>query len=174
MTHALARLWRRYRPAPAPTPTRSPVGAQAAFYAQLAEVAADFQRSMEQVGESIRTTLWPSLQEVAEGVRRFAEAISPYYQANLPEHVAGLEGRYLVRAGLDPIYADPLNLNLLVQRILTGEAADLAYVSDENRSLVAAAAIRGWVGSYAGAEAVRVLAWHRKLGNTRIVVGRVA
>ena len=96
-------------------------------------------------------------------------------RANDPVHVAGLEGRYAVRAGLDPTYATPAALDQLVARIMAGDAEhegdrQLRLLTLESRSLVAAAAIRGWCHSYGHGPAI--VAWHRLLGTTAVVVTR--
>lgn len=61
---------------------------------------------------------------------------------------AGLEGRYYVRAGLDPAYAAPVNRDRLVMAILDGEAEGTQLLSAGQRRAVAVAAIRGWITGY--------------------------
>lgn len=90
--------------------------------------------------------------------------------ANDPVTVAGLEGRYQVRAGLDPAYADPEALTRLVILIMNGIEGGTATLSPASRAMVAAAAMRGWAQSYP--DAVEVLAWHRLLGDVAVVVTR--
>jgi len=170
MRAALRCLSRRFSRPAAPESAVVVVEPQTADLAtQLARFGAAWTNTMNTLGAA----LTPALSDAAEALARFVRAFSPYYAANQPVHVAGLEARYFVRAGLDPSYADPRALDQLVQQIMTG-AGDLLFVSDENRALIASAALRGWVGSHAGDTTVRVLAWHRQIGSTAISVGRAS
>jgi hypothetical protein len=90
--------------------------------------------------------------------------------ANDEVTVSGLEARYFVRAGLDPAYRSPEDLDALVQAIMRGEAEDTRLLYRENRARIAAAALRGHVHAYP--EAVPVLTWHRLIGGTTVVVTR--
>lgn len=84
--------------------------------------------------------------------------------------VAGLEGRYSVRAGLDPAYRSPEALDALVQAIMRGEAEDTRLLTRENRAVVAAAALRGWTHAYPAP--LPILTWHRLIGGVHVVVTR--
>lgn len=96
--------------------------------------------------------------------------------ANHPVTVAGLEARYAVRAGLSPAYRHPGDLDRLVAAIMAGhgdtlrEDRELRHVTRANRSLIAAAAIQGWCYSYGDGPAI--VAWHRLMGTTTVVVTR--
>lgn len=119
-------------------------------------------------------------QIVTDYTRRLLAAFRPLMRfitetANDPVRVAGLEARYAVRGGFDPRYATPEGLDQLVQMIMGGDAdevgdRDLWLLTSESRSLVAAAAIRGWCNSHDPGPAI--LAWHRLLGTTVVEVGR--
>lgn len=90
---------------------------------------------------------------------------------NAPEQVAGLEGRFYVRAALDPTYATPAAVGALYRRIMTGEALDLTtrFLTPQNRRTVAEAALRGWAIHRTGADAGE-RAWHRVFGDQSVNV----
>lgn len=91
--------------------------------------------------------------------------------ANVDVKVAGLEGRYYVRAGLDPAYATPAALDTLVGRIMSGrESRILGLLDRDTRALVAAAAIRGWSTSYPATDPGDALVWCRFLSGQRVWV----
>lgn len=91
----------------------------------------------------------------------------------LDQFVAGLENRYYVRAALDSRYVD--DVDELLREIRTGRAPGLSALSPEHRRRVELAAMRGWAEHHPGPPAgVEVLAWHRQLGHTRVLVGRSA
>lgn len=141
------------------------------FIDQLARLG----QAWAQMRDTFAQQLAPAVTAAGAALANFARALSPYFAANQPEHVAGLEARYFVRAGLDPAYVDPRALDQLVQQILAGDDTALQYVSDENRSLIAASALTGWVGSHAGTETLQVLAWHRQMPDgQRLSVGRAS
>jgi hypothetical protein len=169
MTSTLARLWRRISRRPEQTTTVTLHVDPEPLSVQLHRLAVSFQWMQSQIGRAFT----PSMTAAAEAIARLMEQFSPYFVANEPAHVAGLEARYFVRAGLDTSYADPHALDRLVLDIMTG-TDELLWVNDENRSRIAASAISGWVSSYAGSEALRVLAWHRQIGHTRLSVGRAS
>ena len=75
--------------------------------------------------------------------------------------VSGREASYMVRSGLAPEYTE--SPDKLVQQLLKGS------LPPEVRARLAAAAIRGWVSSYKP-EAPEVLAWHRLVGDSVLVV----
>lgn len=138
-------------------------------------------------GREAVTSIPPSLarsirligDQLAVSARRWVQGVSDALAvidriraevANDPVVVAGLEGRYQVRAGLDPAYADPEALTRLIAMIMHGLEPGTGNLSPASRALVAAAALRGWAQSYP--EAVEVLAWHRLLGDVAVVVTR--
>lgn len=127
----------------------------------IPQLKAAFARAAEQ--------LLDALAPLRRFVQRLADA------ANDPVQVSGLEGRYAVRAGLDPAYASPDALDRLVQLIMAGDGEHrgdrkLRLLTSESRSLIAAAAIRGWCYSYGDGPAI--LAWHRLMGTSIVVVTR--
>jgi hypothetical protein len=119
-----------------------------------------------------------------EGLRLYAEAVKKAAEAlkglvaqfaetvNDPVHVAGLEGRYYVRGGLDPAYADPAALDTLIQEILDGAERNMALLTSENRRRVAVQAARGWAVHRAGLPRPEGLTWGRALGDTNVLVTR--
>lgn len=95
--------------------------------------------------------------------------------ANTPTGVAGLEGRYYVLGGLDPGYAAPEHLDLLVSEILSGTALGCWSLTPANRAAVAAAAIRGYARHRRGQiPSPAGIAWGRLIGDTRVLVSREA
>lgn len=97
---------------------------------------------------------------ITQGLRKMTTAISElaaqtahlldrvHTRMNSPVVVAGMEGKYLARAALSPVYDDPEGRDWLVQRIMAGTYPDTALLSRENRALVAVSAIRGWVTTH--------------------------
>lgn len=171
MRHTARRLWRRISRRPEQTKTVELVIDHEPFSDALRRFAENWQ----QMQRSVAAVIGPALTGAAETIGKLARALSPYFAANEPVHVAGLEARYFVRAGLDPACAAPSQLDALVQTILTGTADDLRYVNDENRAVIAGSAIAGWCASYAGQSTVRVLAWHRQMPDgIRLSVGRAS
>lgn len=92
--------------------------------------------------------------------------------ANDPVRVAGLEARYYVRAGLDPRYSTLFGLDALTASIMdmSNRGGDMAFLTRQSRAQIAAAAIAGWVASYAD-DTGPLLPWHRFIGHTIITVG---
>ena len=104
-------------------------------------------------GPDLVRSLTRSFQQMSEGLRRVGEQVNALTMqltarmreaANDPVHVAGIEGRYYVRAAMHPLYADPIRMRVLVGALGAGEAADTRLMTTENRALVVAAAMRGW------------------------------
>lgn len=142
--------------------------------ADTAALEAAFLRLSTNVSEAftqIGRALMPGLQGVADVLTGLGRALSPLTRANDVVHVAGLEGRYYVRAGLSPRYSSPARRDALVAAVLAGTAEGCLFLTPDNRGRVAAAVINGWVTSYDG-DAPAVLAWHRALGDVRVEVGR--
>lgn len=144
---------------------RTPVQeAVASAVAALVRAAPAMREAFARMVEAVAKLLAP--------LRRMRERLIE--AANQPGQVAGLESRYAVRAGLDPAYATPQALDGLVARIMAGDArhrgdGQLRLLTSESRSLVAAAAIRGWCYSYGDGPAI--LAWHRLMATTVVSVG---
>lgn len=127
----------------------------------IPKLKAAFARAVEQLTDALAP------------LRRFVQRLRD--AANDPVQVSGLEGRYAVRGGLDPAYASPEALDRLVQLIMAGDGErpgdrKLRLLTSESRSLIAAAAIRGWCYSYGDGPAI--LAWHRLMGTSIVVVTR--
>lgn len=138
----------------------------------LSGLARALVRWVPEAREAMRT-LARAISKLLEPLRRMREHLAEH--ANSPEALAGLEGRYAVRAGLDPAYATPQALDGLVQLVMRGDArrtgdGQLRLLTSQSRSLVAAAAIRGWCYSYGDGPAI--LAWHRLMGTSIVVVTR--
>lgn len=85
--------------------------------------------------------------------------------------LAGVSATYAVRAGADPAYRSEQQLHRLTARILRGWAPGTLFLTDHQRALVAAEALRSWVVAYP-APAPQVLAWHRRLAGTAVIVTR--
>lgn len=137
--------------------------------AAIARMIRNLHTAMEEAGRAVQTML--------TGIARWYDAAKARAteRANDPVHVAGLEGRYLVRAGQDPAYREESALVALVASILDGTAGhDLHYLTAENRAIVAAGALYGWTSSYPAAEGPEVLAWHRLFGDVHVQIGRAA
>jgi hypothetical protein len=112
---------------------------------------------------------------MAATVRRFHADIELWrILANTPEAVAGLEGRYQVRAGLDHAYADPAHLDAMIYAVLDGTADGTILLTPTSRATVAAAALRGWALHYGGQLPPEGLTWGRVLGDTHVLVTREA
>lgn len=109
-------------------------------------------------------------QEAISGMVDVLARATTWATAWLPQYVAGLEARYYVRAGLDPQVDD---IDQLVRDIRTGRAPGLSLLGQAARTQVALAAMRGWA-VHRTEPAGDVLAWHRQLGGTRVLVGRAA
>lgn len=88
---------------------------------------------------------------------------------NDPVNVAGVSGRYLVRAG----HLDDEGFAALLRSVLNGDEDDTRWMTLENRALVLQSALCGYAHTYAG-DAPAVLAWDRQFGHTRVLVGRAA
>lgn len=126
-----------------------------------------FQHMAEVAREAARVVN-RGLRSMARTMARVSAAIRE--AANDEVTVSGLEARYLVRAGLDPAYRSPEDLDALVQAIMRGEAEDTRLLYRENRARVAAAALRGWTHAYPAP--LPILTWHRLIGGVRVVVTR--
>lgn len=116
-----------------------------------------------------------AFQTFGEAVERTARALSRLTEslretANDPVRVAGLEARYLVRAGLDPAVADPEARDALVRAILDGTVDDdllAVFLSPDNRRACATAALLGWAQRHPSSEPYVL---HRLWGNDRVEV----
>lgn len=133
------------------------------------------------------TTDWPRLraafdrtarpmvavgQQVTEAAVSWAEMLAQV--SNTPEAVAGPEGLYFTRAALDPAYATPEALDALVASIMgaTDLDAGLWLLTMENRSVVAAAAIRGWAHTHPTDLPTEGITWGRVIGTSHVMVTR--
>lgn len=102
----------------------------------------------------VREAFTPFAEAIRVANRRLALLGHQFQKvANDPVHIAGLEARYMVRAGLDPAYATAHDLDALVSALLSRGTVDeddtfAPFITPENRRRLAVAAIRGWVGSY--------------------------
>lgn len=103
--------------------------------------------------DAIREAFRPFVEAMAAAARKITGWVESMRERfNDPVYVAGLEGRYFVRAGLDPAYATPESLSRLVRGVLAGDLDGEPYdappflflLSGENRRRVAVAAMRGW------------------------------
>jgi len=94
--------------------------------------------------------------------------------ANDPTAVAGLEGKYYVRAAMHPSYAPPASRDELVRMILHGHPYDPAIdaLSPGNRARLAVAVLAGWVQTHGDTVEASVVgsAWHRQIGDTAVKV----
>lgn len=138
--------------------------------------------NVDLITESIRATMRAvaeAINEVSAAAEQAAATLARWGAAhrarltvaqNDPIHVAGLQGRYGVRAGHLP---DEDHLVALVAGILHGTDPGTAWLSSSSRASVVAAALRGWAMAYDG-EGPETLAWHRDLGGVRVLVGRAA
>lgn len=140
----------------------------AAQMAQSVRLPDDFQDQIARATAGIRSTMARVHTQLQADLRVF-RALSRVLQ-NAPETVAGLEARYYVRAALDPAYDSEDALHGLLVLISHGTEPGLRFLTAENRGLVAAAAIRGWVRRHP--ERPEVLAWHRLIGTATVVVTR--
>lgn len=125
--------------------------------------------------DAIREAFRPFVEAVLAAGRKMVALIEGMRErANDPVYVAGLEGRFLVRAGLDPAYRHPERRDALIRDLLSGEAEDaglLFLLDPENRHRVALAAIRGWVHSYGDREpGEQPYVAHRLWGTDRVEV----
>lgn len=100
-------------------------------------------RAAESFAQRVRALLVPFQRALDASLGAHADEV------NGPVHMAGLEARYYVRGGLDPLCADPGGLDVLVRAVLAGTSTDLFLVTPANRARIAAAAARGWVERYA-------------------------
>lgn len=88
-----------------------------------------------------------AMSDIGETMRKVAQLLDRVRAAfNRPDVVAGIEGRFYVRAGLDPAYVDDLSLDCLIRIILAGTTGDpeVDILTAANRRRVAVAAMRGW------------------------------
>jgi len=67
------------------------------------------------------------------------------YSQRREVYVAGLEGRYYVRGGLDSRYREPEARDALVRALLACEELTPCHLSRKERGRVAAAFLTGWV-----------------------------
>lgn len=102
-----------------------------------------------------------------------ARKIRSWVSTWLERYVSGLEARYYVRAAFDPRYAD---VDDLVRSIRRGRAPGLSFLGPNARTRVALAAMRGWAVHRPADhdDDQEILAWHRQLGGTRVLVGRAS
>lgn len=129
-------------------------------------------RNLNEAMASVTKVFTDFAAAVAPAVRKLAAVLETIRErANDPVRVAGLEGRYMVRAGLDPAYATADQLDALVRSIMRTDEDGLAFLTRENRALIAAAAIRGW-SRYHGVDNPAGIAWGRLLGSTTVLVTR--
>lgn len=119
------------------------------MFANMVAVMADFERSLKNVGRiMVGTPPWaldPKLREV---------------------HIAGLESKMYVRAGMDPHVASPDGLDALVS-----ELSHLPHLTPGERAGVIAAAYRGWVNHRPGPPP-ETFAYHRLIGDETVVFTR--
>lgn len=118
------------------------------------------------------TLLTMALHDHTMSLLRLSENLRPW--VNTPVTVAGIEGRYFVRAALDPTCATPEARDALVHTVLVGDPGDarLMFLTPQNRALVAVAAIRGWVAGHGDEMPASIYgaAWHRQMGSTIVRV----
>lgn len=118
------------------------------------------------------TLEWEAASAAAEEATAALRRVARVFR-NQPHKVAGIEGRYYVRGGLDPNYADQETRDALAAMLLHGTDPDTADLTPANRAVVAAAFLRGW----AVHRPQRVLVsdprpvWHRDFHGTRVYVG---
>lgn len=148
-------------------PLRLPPGALALPSAIAARLAA-MRTQLEALSQTIAARLAVVIRHVNKALGSLARVA-----LNLPEQVAGMEGRYFVRAALDPAYATPHAVQQLVTDLLLGRVPDTEQLTPGNRSLVAASAMRGWVTHRQQPDGP-TYAWHRRIGGTRLMVGGTA
>lgn len=132
---------------------------------------ARIERAFRQMAETARAAarvINKAMTDLSRHLHRMQQRIID--AANDEVLVSGLEARYQVRAGLDPAYRTPGDLDGLVQAIMRGEAEDTRLLTAENRARVAAAALRGWTHAYPAP--LPVLTWHRLIGGVEVVVTR--
>ncbi len=79
--------------------------------------------------------------------------------AHFEVYVAGLEGRYYVRGGLDSRYREPEARDALVRALMACEELRPCHLSIRERSAVAAAFLAGWVQGQ-GKDVAECLCWH--------------
>lgn len=89
-------------------------------------------------------------------VTRMTHAI--HTAANDPVHVAGVEGRWIVRGGLDPTYRWEDNARAMAVALMNGRHPDTALLTPDNRALVATGFLRGWVQTHHPAELAAIAA----------------
>lgn len=128
--------------------------------------------------DSIREAFRPFAEAMAKAARQIGRMMERLReQANDPVRVAGYEATYYVRAGLDHAVTSPDDLVRAVlagNDSLTGETDFwLLLMSPANRRAVAVAAMRGWA-EHRDDSPVEVLAWHRQMGDTTVLLGRAS
>lgn len=94
-------------------------------------------------------SLFPALAKFAADMDRTMAQINAVLKASAPQpdpaRLAGLEGRYYVRAAMDPAYATPWALSGLVRDLLDGtEGITGGRLPSAERRVLAVAAMRGW------------------------------
>lgn len=65
--------------------------------------------------------------------------------ANDPVRVAGIEGKWMARGGLDPAYLYADNASVAARMLTLGKHPDTVLLNRHNRALVAASFMHGWV-----------------------------
>lgn len=78
--------------------------------------------------------------------------------ANDPVHVAGLEGKWIARGGLDPAYRWEDNARVMAATLAHGRHPDTTLLTCDNRARVATAFLRGWVHTHHRAELAAIAA----------------
>lgn len=109
------------------------------------------ERAFRQMAEAVTAMAQNASRALARMGRRYAQRREVY--------VAGLEGRYYVRGGLDSRYREPEARDALVRALMAREELRPCHLSIRERSAVAAAFLAGWVQGQ-GKDVAECLCWH--------------